>query len=143
MGSVTQNSLGSTWSLGKFTNRVPELNKNILFFLLHCKMKLLHLSCLSQWDLPTLCDYRQVPLIGAGCFRQVAALHSDHHRQVPLVGAGCFRQVAALHSDHHRQVPLVGAGCFRQVAALHSDPYRQAPLLGLAASERQLPLITQ
>ena len=74
--------------------------------------------------------YRQVPLVGAGCFRQVAALHSDHHRQVPLVGAGCFRQVAALHSDHHRQVPLVGAGCFRQVAALHSDHYRQVPLVG-------------
>ena len=35
--------------------------------------------------------------------------------------ASCFRQMAALHSDHYRQVPLVGAGCFRQVAALHSD----------------------
>ena len=40
----------------------------------------------------------------AGCFRKVAALHSDHSRQVPLVGAGCFRQVAALHSGHYRQV---------------------------------------
>ena len=58
------------------------------------------------------------------CFRQVAALHSDHYKQVPLVGAGCFRQVAAFHSDHYRQVPLVGAGCFRQVAALYSDHYR-------------------
>ena len=61
----------------------------------------------------------------AGCFRQVAALHSDHYGQVPLVGAGCFRQVAALHSDHYRQVPLVGTGCYRQVAALYSDHYRQ------------------
>ena len=26
---------------------------------------------------------------------ELAALHSDHYRQVPLVGAGCFRQVAA------------------------------------------------
>ena len=48
----------------------------------------------------------------AGCFRQVAALYSDHYRQVPvcqMVGpgeAGCFRQVAALYSDHYRQVPM-------------------------------------
>ena len=75
----------------------------------------------------------------AGCFRQVATLHSDHYRQVPLVGAGCFRQVATLHSDHYRQVPLVGAGCFRQVAASHSDHYRQVPLVGLAALDRWLP----
>ena len=53
--------------------------------------------------------------------------------------ADCFRQVAALHSDHDRQVPLVGAGCFRQVAALHSDNYRQVPLVGLAALDRWLP----
>ena len=70
--------------------------------------------------------------------RQVAALHSDHYRQVSLVGAGCFRQVAALHSDHYRQVPLVGSGCFRQVAALHSDHYRQVSLVGLAALDRWL-----
>ena len=75
----------------------------------------------------------------ADCFRQVAALHSDHYRQVPLVGAGCFKQVAALHSDHYRQVPLVGADCFTQVAALHSDHYRQVPLVGLAALDRWLP----
>ena len=97
--------------------------------------------------------YRQVPLVGAGCFRQVAALHSDHYRQVPLVGAGCFRQVAALHSDHYGQVPLVGAGCFRQVAALHSDHDRQVPLVGagcfrqVAASHSehygQVPLVCQ
>ena len=24
--------------------------------------------------------------------------------------AGCFREVAALHSDHYRQVPVVGQG---------------------------------
>ena len=85
--------------------------------------------------------YRQVPLVGAGCFRQVAALHSDHYRQVPLVGAGCCRQVAALHSDHYRQVPLIGAGCFRQVAALHSDHYRQVPLIG-AGCFRQVAAFT-
>ena len=45
----------------------------------------------------------------AGCFRQVAALHSDHYRQVPLVETGCFRQVAALHSGHYRQVPLAAS----------------------------------
>ena len=87
--------------------------------------------------------YRQVPLVGAGCFRQVAALHSDHYRQVPLVGAGCCRQVAALHSDHYRQVPLVGAGCFRQVAALRSDLLAvEETLFGLqslVASLMQLP----
>ena len=26
---------------------------------------------------------------------------NDPYRQVPLVGAGCSRQVAALHSDHY------------------------------------------
>ena len=96
--------------------------------------------------------YRQVPLVGAGCFRQVAASHSDHYRQVPLVGAGCFRQVAASHSDHYRQVPLVGAGCFRQVAASHSDHYRQVPLVGAGCFRqvaalhsdhyRQVPLVS-
>ena len=33
-----------------------------------------------------------------GLYREVAALHSDHYRQVPLVGAGCFRQVAAFRA---------------------------------------------
>ena len=49
---------------------------------------------------------RSYYVVGAGCFRQVAASHSDHYRQVPLVGAGCFKQVAASHSDHFRQDPL-------------------------------------
>ena len=33
----------------------------------------------------------------AGCFREVAALHSDHLRQVPLYNLKCVH-----HSDMHR-----------------------------------------
>ena len=77
----------------------------------------------------------------AGCFRQVAALYSDHYRQVPLY-IKCLDQgrLAALDRWLHYTVTTIDrfhctsmfgpgeAGCFRQVAALYSDHYRQVPL---------------
>ena len=77
----------------------------------------------------------------AGCFRQVAALYSDHYRQVPLY-VKCLDQgrLAALDRWRHYTVTTIDrstvhrmfgpgeAGCFRQVAALYSDHYRQVPL---------------
>ena len=78
----------------------------------------------------------------AGCFRQVAALYSDHCRQVPLY-IKCLDQgrLAALDRWLHYTVTTIGrstvhqkfgpgeAGCFRQVAALYSDHYRLVRLL--------------
>ena len=78
----------------------------------------------------------------AGCFRQVAALYSDHYRQVPLyikclglVRLAALDRPAALYSDHYRQIPLyikclglVRLAAFDWSAALYSDHYRQVPL---------------
>ena len=59
----------------------------------------------------------------------MAALHSDHLRQVPLVGAGCFREVAALHSDHLRQVPLYNLTIGTDHVCVLSLPVQKSSLL--------------
>ena len=55
---------------------------------------------------------------GAGCFREVAALHSDHLRQVPLYSYTHSMQAAAVTCTHFQPYLLCGAVvCFATMCA--------------------------
>ena len=51
-------------------------------------------GCINDLDLVMAIPVWKLSIVVT--YKQVAALYSAHYRQVPLVGAGCFRQVAAL-----------------------------------------------